>query len=232
VNEVINRALSLLFHQKKVWEQIQVAKEFHEDLPRWKGDPHQLQQVMINLFLNAADAMMSAGHPPGEKGKRLRVATRALPPAGVPEFPDFLPPRRKEDPRGPITLCSVPTGTPRPRVPRKSRPSSRWKWKTRAPESPRKPWGESSNLFIPPSRRGRGRAWAWPSASGSWNPTAGGSRSRARRTRAPGLPSSCRFLNKFFSHRGHREHRAATSKKIILDTDEHRYTQILYWQKT
>jgi two-component system NtrC family sensor kinase len=98
VNEVINRALSLLFHQKKVWEQIQVAKEFQEDLPRWKGDPHQLQQVMINLFLNAADAMMSAGHPPGEKEKRLRVATRALPPVEVPEFPDLMPPRRKEDP--------------------------------------------------------------------------------------------------------------------------------------
>jgi hypothetical protein len=97
VNEVINRALSLLSHQKKVWEQIQVAKEFQEELPRWKGDPHQLQQVMINLFLNAADAMASASPPPGEKGKRLRVATRALTLGEVPEFPDFVPQRRKED---------------------------------------------------------------------------------------------------------------------------------------
>jgi two-component system NtrC family sensor kinase len=98
VNEVINRALSLLSHQKKVWEQIQIVKEFQQDLPRWKGDPHHLQQVMVNLFLNAADAMTSGSPPSGEKEKRLRVATRALLLGEVPEFPDFVPQRRKEDP--------------------------------------------------------------------------------------------------------------------------------------
>jgi two-component system NtrC family sensor kinase len=98
VNGVIDRALSLLSHQKKVWEHIRVVKEFQNDLPPWKGDPHQLQQVMINLFLNAADAMVSAGPPSGEKEKRLRLATRALPPEKASEFPDLEPQRRKEDP--------------------------------------------------------------------------------------------------------------------------------------
>jgi signal transduction histidine kinase len=79
VNEVIDRALSLLSHQKKVWEQIQVVREFQKDLPRWKGNPHHLQQVMINLLLNAADALVPNNpvQPGGEK--KIRITTRALP---------------------------------------------------------------------------------------------------------------------------------------------------------
>lgn len=97
VNEVIDRALSLLSHQKKVWEQIHVARELQRDLPRWKGNSHHLQQVMINLFLNAADALVS--NDPAQTGgeKKIRITTRALPPE---EVADFLGPaarRRKED---------------------------------------------------------------------------------------------------------------------------------------
>ena len=97
VNEVINRALSLLSHQKRVWEQIRVEKEFQEELPRWKGDPHQLQQVMINLFLNSADAMAAGGSGAGEREKKLRITTRTLPPEEVAEFEETAPRRRRED---------------------------------------------------------------------------------------------------------------------------------------
>jgi signal transduction histidine kinase len=91
VNPVIGNALSLLSHQKKVWEEARVVKDFQEGLPKWKGDPHQLQQMMINLFLNAADAMASM-KPAGADGeKRLRVATRALPPEEAPEFTEARP---------------------------------------------------------------------------------------------------------------------------------------------
>ena len=97
VNDVIGSALSLLSHQKKVWEQVRVIKEFQGDLPKWKGDPHQLQQVMINLFLNAADAMISSNSAGMGKEYRLRVSTRGLPLEEVPEFAGALPRRRKED---------------------------------------------------------------------------------------------------------------------------------------
>jgi len=95
VNTVIDRALSLLSHQKKVWEQIHVIREFQKDLPRWRGNPHHLQQVMINLLLNAADALVAndSGQTGGEK--KIRITTQALPPG---ELGDSLGPaaRRKE----------------------------------------------------------------------------------------------------------------------------------------
>jgi signal transduction histidine kinase len=79
VNEVIDRALSLLSHQKKVWEQIHVVREFQEDLPRWKGNPHHLQQVMINLLLNAADALVPRDPVQPGVEKKIRITTRSLP---------------------------------------------------------------------------------------------------------------------------------------------------------
>jgi len=97
VNAVIGNALSLLSHQKKVWERVRVIKEFQPDLPKWKGDPHQLQQVMINLILNAADAMTSPSSAGMGKEHRLRISTKALALEEVPEFTEVLPRRRKED---------------------------------------------------------------------------------------------------------------------------------------
>jgi two-component system NtrC family sensor kinase len=97
VNAVIANALSLLSHQKKVREQVRVVTEFQEDLPKWRGDPHQLQQVMINLFLNAGDAMTSSNMDGAGKEKKLRVSTRSLSPEEISESAESLPRRRKED---------------------------------------------------------------------------------------------------------------------------------------
>ncbi len=66
LNQVIRDTLSLLEHQFKT-AQIAIELELSEELPPIHGNPGKLQQVFLNLLLNAKDAM------PG--GGRLRVAT-------------------------------------------------------------------------------------------------------------------------------------------------------------
>jgi PAS domain S-box-containing protein len=68
LNQVIRETLSLLEHQFKT-AQILVDLDLAEDLPPIHGNPGKLQQVFLNLLLNAKEAM------PG--GGRLRVATLA-----------------------------------------------------------------------------------------------------------------------------------------------------------
>jgi PAS domain S-box-containing protein len=66
LNQVIHDTLSLLDHQFKT-AQILVELDLADELPPIHGNPGKLQQVFLNLLLNAKDAM------PG--GGRLRVAT-------------------------------------------------------------------------------------------------------------------------------------------------------------
>jgi two-component system, NtrC family, sensor kinase len=66
LNAVIRDTLSLLEHQFKT-AQIDVDLELASELPEIQGNAGKLQQVFLNLLLNARDAM------PG--GGRLRVAT-------------------------------------------------------------------------------------------------------------------------------------------------------------
>jgi PAS domain S-box-containing protein len=68
LNQVIRDTASLLEHQFKT-AQIQLDLELAEQLPSIHGNPGKLQQVFLNLLLNAKEAM------PG--GGRLRVATLA-----------------------------------------------------------------------------------------------------------------------------------------------------------
>src|SRR6202522_4126529 len=60
LNKVIADTLALLEHQFKV-AQIRVQAELYENLPLIQGNAGRLQQVFLNLFLNAKDAMSGGG---------------------------------------------------------------------------------------------------------------------------------------------------------------------------
>lgn len=89
VNAVVNETVELLRTQGK-FTTIQVELVLAVDLPAVRGDPYQLQQVLVNLLVNASDAIGEA------RDGALRVCTRARPVEAMPR----LPIRRKDDPEG------------------------------------------------------------------------------------------------------------------------------------
>jgi len=66
INKVINDTLALLEHQFKT-AKIRVQTELTTGISAIQGNPGRLQQVFLNLFLNAKDAMVGGGE--------LKVAT-------------------------------------------------------------------------------------------------------------------------------------------------------------
>ena len=104
LNRLIRETLLLLEHQ---FQQagIRVELELEEGLGRVQGDPGKLQQVFLNLFLNARDAMESGGvlrvRTAGD-GRQILVEVRDNGPGIAPEnlnriFDPFFttkPPRR------------------------------------------------------------------------------------------------------------------------------------------
>jgi len=60
VNKVVEDTLALVSHPLKT-SQIQVVKHLADGLPAVRGSANKLQQVFLNLFLNARDAMPSGG---------------------------------------------------------------------------------------------------------------------------------------------------------------------------
>jgi two-component system NtrC family sensor kinase len=60
VNSILDKALSLLESQA-IFQNITKKKEYQDDLPQVVADRSQLQQVFINIILNAVDAMDGKG---------------------------------------------------------------------------------------------------------------------------------------------------------------------------
>jgi len=61
INEIIESVLTLLNYHKEHTAAISIEKDLAEGLPFVRGDFKQLQEVFLNLFLNACQAMAGSG---------------------------------------------------------------------------------------------------------------------------------------------------------------------------
>jgi signal transduction histidine kinase len=91
INKVVESTLSLISHQKN-FEVIRTQLDLQPDLPTIKGDESKISQVLINIILNAIDAMPNGGV--------LTIQTKdyIVEDSLINSFQQFYPPRRKEDP--------------------------------------------------------------------------------------------------------------------------------------
>ena len=72
LNKLVRSTLRLVGHKLKLMN-AETALELQEDLPLVECDPSQIQQVILNLILNGAQAMQPKG------GGELTIRTRLLP---------------------------------------------------------------------------------------------------------------------------------------------------------
>ena len=73
LNDLVTSTIALL-NSELIGRRIEVETDLAGRLPATFGDPVQLQQVLLNLFMNAMDAMASTAQPQ----RRIKVSTRAL----------------------------------------------------------------------------------------------------------------------------------------------------------
>src|SRR4029077_2052413 len=77
-NDVVREALDLA-HGDMVTRDIEISTDLSPRLPAVTADRGQMQQVLLNLLVNASEAMSDT--PPGER--RLTVSTQPLSGGGV-----------------------------------------------------------------------------------------------------------------------------------------------------
>ncbi|MCK9209327.1 MAG: ATP-binding protein [Ignavibacteriaceae bacterium] len=88
INEIIDRAVGVIENQLSL-NKVKMIKELDNYLPKITVDANQIQQVFINLFVNASDAI-------GETGGTLTVTTHqiSLSPYGVAQIKKAACPKR------------------------------------------------------------------------------------------------------------------------------------------
>jgi signal transduction histidine kinase len=88
VNDVVQGALELVESQGH-FKEIELQLELSDVETTVHADPHQLEQIMVNLLLNAAQAV------DGASGRVIQVTTDTVPYKGM-----APPSRRRDDPNG------------------------------------------------------------------------------------------------------------------------------------
>jgi signal transduction histidine kinase len=73
--DIIQQILTLRDLQLAI-ASIHLETDFGADVPPVQGDPYQLQQVFLNLVLNAEQAILGSGVGGRRSGDRIRVSTR------------------------------------------------------------------------------------------------------------------------------------------------------------
>jgi two-component system NtrC family sensor kinase len=68
LNSVVRRAVAVVMNQLQL-RHVALTIDLADDLPPVEADPNQIEQVFVNLLLNAADAL-------GERGGTIRLASR------------------------------------------------------------------------------------------------------------------------------------------------------------
>lgn len=88
INEIIDKSITVIENQLAV-KKIKIIKQAEKDLPKIAVDSNQIQQVFINLFVNAADAMQKEGGSITAATKRI-----SLSPYGVAQIKKAACPKR------------------------------------------------------------------------------------------------------------------------------------------
>lgn len=88
VNEIINRAIGVIENQLSI-NKIKIVKDIDPDLPKITVDANQIQQVVINLLVNASDAI-------GKEGGTITISTKqiSLSPYGTAQVKKAACPKR------------------------------------------------------------------------------------------------------------------------------------------
>ena len=60
LNDVLEKTVNL-FENQPLFHNIEIVKQYQPDLPVISADPAQIQQVLVNIIMNAADAMNGKG---------------------------------------------------------------------------------------------------------------------------------------------------------------------------
>lgn len=77
VNEIINRTAAIVNNQLKL-SKVSIIKEFDSTIPKITADANQIQQVFLNLFVNAIDAIGQSGGTITVKTSQISLAPKGI----------------------------------------------------------------------------------------------------------------------------------------------------------